>query len=213
MLNNRLHLRLGKAPERLLLFPLLALWAGTGVGRALQLQGDVIKNQVSSAAQTASAAAQGSTAAAAPAKRPAAKRAPSKTGGAAPLPAPPKSPAIIGLRDPFKLPPPPGPGSETTSASEELKGPLPPGTRGLVVNQLRLEGVVRLDQSNTMIAMVTSYTNRAYFLRENDAVYNGVVEKITPDSVSFKENYLDNFGRAQVREVVKRLTGAAGEGR
>jgi len=213
MLNDRVHLRLGRAPERLLLFPLLVLGTGTGVGRALQLQGDVIKNQVSSAAQTASAAARGSTAGSAPAKRPAAKRAPSKTGGAAPLPAPPKSPTIIGLRDPFKLPPPPGPGTETTTASEELKGPLPPGTRGLVVNQLRLEGVVRLDQSNTMIAMVSNYTNRAYFLRENDAVYNGVVEKITPDSVSFKENYLDNFGRAQVREIVKRLTGAGGEGR
>lgn len=214
MLNDRLHLRLGNALGRLLLLPLVALWAGTGVGRALQLQGDVIKNQVSSAAQTASAASQGSTTAAAPAKRPAGKRAPAKTGGAPPLPAPPRSPQIVGLRDPFKLPPPPGPGSESASASsDELKGPLPPGTRGLVINQLRLEGVVRLDQSNTMIAVVTNYTNRAYFLRENDAVYNGVVEKIAPDSITFKENYLDNFGRAQVREVVKRLTGALGEGR
>jgi len=97
---------------------------------------------------------------------------------------------------------------------EELKGPMPPGTRGLVINQLKLQGVVRLDLSNSMIAVVVPvYANRAYFLRENDAVYNGAVSKITPDSIYFKENFLDRYGRAQVREVVKRLGSASGEGR
>jgi hypothetical protein len=64
-----------------------------------------------------------------------------------------------------------------------------------------------------MIAVITNYTNRAYFLREGDAVYNGVVAKITPDSIIFRENYLDQYGRAQVREIAKRLSGAPGEGR
>ncbi len=91
---------------------------------------------------------------------------------------------------------------------------MPPGTRGLVINQLKLQGVVRLDLSNSMIAVVVPvYANRAYFLRENDAVYNGAVSKITPDSIYFKENFLDRYGRAQVREVVKRLGSASGEGR
>ena len=64
-----------------------------------------------------------------------------------------------------------------------------------------------------MIAVVTNYTKRAYFLRENDTVYNGVVSKITPDAVYFKENTLDSNGRVGAHEVVMRLGSAPGEGR
>jgi hypothetical protein len=64
-----------------------------------------------------------------------------------------------------------------------------------------------------MLAVVINPANRAYFLRQNDAVYNGVVSKITPDSVQFRENYLDPNGRVQTREVVKRLGQAPGERR
>jgi hypothetical protein len=110
--------------------------------------------------------------------------------------------SVTGKRDPFKLPPPPQPGRE---GMQQITGPLPPGPRGLVISQLRVEGIVRLDTNNTMIAVVDNNRNRAYFLRENDAVYNGVVSKITPDSVIFRENALDQNGRLQVREVVKRL--------
>jgi hypothetical protein len=92
-------------------------------------------------------------------------------------------------------------------------GPLPPGLRGLVIAQLILEGVVRLDTTNKMIAVVTNNTKRAYFLRENDAVYNGVVSKIAPDAVYFKENHFDPSGRVSSVEVVKRLPSAPGEGR
>jgi hypothetical protein len=113
----------------------------------------------------------------------------------------PKTPPLEGHRDPFKLPGPPASGGE---AGGPL-GPLPPGMRGLVINRLRLEGIVRLDTTNTMIAVVDTNANRAYFLRENDAVYNGVVAKITPDSVIFRENALDQNGKVYVREVVLRL--------
>lgn len=113
-----------------------------------------------------------------------------------------------GRRDPFQLPPPPGKGEEAG-----ITGPLPPGKRGLVIGQLRLEGIVREDKSNTMIAVVTNETNRAYFLRDNDEVYNGVVSKITPDSVYFRENALQSNGQLVSREVVKKLSLAPGEGR
>jgi hypothetical protein len=83
----------------------------------------------------------------------------------------------------------------------------------LVISQLKLEGIVRLDTTNTMIAVVDTAANRAYFLRENDAVYNGVVSKITPDSVYFRENALDASGNVVTREVVKRLSPGPGEGR
>jgi len=119
---------------------------------------------------------------------------------------------VTGKRDPFKLPPPPGTkGAE--GIPEFAAGPLPPGTRGLIISQLRLQGVVREETNNKMIAVVTKETKRAYFLKNNDAVYNGVVSKITPDAVYFKENVLDQNGRVSTREVVKRLGSAPGEGR
>jgi len=118
---------------------------------------------------------------------------------------------LTGRRDPFKLPT-----ALTTPgvpASPETMGPLPPGNRGLVIDQLVLEGVVRQETTNTQIAVVTNASKRAYFLRENDAVYNGVVSKITLDSVTFSENALDQNGRVHTHDVVKRLSPAPGEGR
>jgi len=61
--------------------------------------------------------------------------------------------------------------------------------------------------------VVTNETGRAYFLHENESLYNGVVSKITSDAVYFKENVLDVNGRVTSREVVKRLGSAPGEGR
>ena len=92
-------------------------------------------------------------------------------------------------------------------------GVLPAGKRGLLISQLKLEGVVRQQSANKMTAMVVDQRKLAYFLHENDSVYNGVVSKITPDAVYFKENVLDSNGRVTTREVVKRLGSAPGEGR
>ena len=118
---------------------------------------------------------------------------------------------MAGKRDPFKLPPPPG--NKALEGVPESAGPLPPGNRGLIISQLKLEGVVHQEASNKMLAVVTNDTKRAYFLTENDAVYNGAVSKITPDAVYFKENVLDQNGRVSAREVIKRLGSAPGEGR
>jgi len=133
-----------------------------------------------------------------------------KTGGAPPAPKAPVEKEIAGRRDPFKLP---GPPVQGQGVVEQMLGPLPPGTRGLLISQLRLEGIVRLDTTNTMIVVVDNNTNRAYFLRENDAVYDGVVTKITPDSVTFKQNYSEPGGPSGVRDVVKRMSPGPGEGR
>ena len=47
--------------------------------------------------------------------------------------------------------------------------------------------------------------NKAYFLRENDPVFNGYVVKITGDSVVFQETVQDKLGKPFTREVVKRI--------
>jgi hypothetical protein len=119
-----------------------------------------------------------------------------------------------GKRDPFKIP---EVGSARASAGNVLEsepgGVLPQGKRGLLISHLKLEGVVREQATNKMIAVVTNETKLAHFLYESDAVYNGIVSKITPDAVYFKENVLDANGRVTTREVVKRLGAAPGEGR
>jgi hypothetical protein len=120
-----------------------------------------------------------------------------------------------GKRDPFKAPEiaTEKVGGETILESAPPGGVLPTGKRGLLISHLTLEGVVREQTSNKMIAVVTNETGVARFLYENDSLYNGVVSKITPDAVYFKENVLDSNGRVTTREVVKRLGSAPGEGR
>jgi hypothetical protein len=82
-----------------------------------------------------------------------------------------------------------------------------------VISGLRLEGIVRQQPADEMIAVVTNDTKRAYFLRVNDTVYNGVVSKITPAAIYFKENTLTAQGRVVTREVEIKLGSALGEGR
>ena len=102
-------------------------------------------------------------------------------------------PLAAGKRDPFKLPELPSPGAAVRGHfGIPPGGVLPPGKRGLLISQLVLEGVVREQTANKMIAVVTNETKGAYFLHENDSLYNGVVSKITPDAVYFKENVLDS---------------------
>jgi Tfp pilus assembly protein PilP len=78
------------------------------------------------------------------------------------------------------------------------------GKKCLVIDQINLQGVVK--SANGNIAVVTNSAKRAYFLRENDGLYNGRVQRITPDQVVFIENVVDRLGRASTREVVKRVT-------
>jgi hypothetical protein len=60
-----------------------------------------------------------------------------------------------------------------------------------------------------MIAVVSNPLNKAYFLHENDPVYNGFVVRITPDSVVFSEQVTDKFGKKSTREVVKKVNAPA----
>ena len=86
---------------------------------------------------------------------------------------------------------------------------LPPGKAGLQVSTLRLDGIVRAP--NGMIAVVTNPQARTYFLREGDQLYDGRVEKIAMDGVSFHELGKDAFGKPVERQVNKRIYSSAGE--
>jgi hypothetical protein len=81
------------------------------------------------------------------------------------------------------------------------------GKRCLAIDQINLKGVVKADSG--MIAVVVNTLNKAYFLRENDPVFNGFVVKITGDSIIFKETVQDRLGKPSMREVTKKITTSA----
>jgi hypothetical protein len=78
------------------------------------------------------------------------------------------------------------------------------GKRCLAIDQIALRGIVKSDGG--MIAVVVNSLDKAYFLRENDPVFNGYVLKISGDSVVFKETVQDKLGHLSTREVVKKIT-------
>jgi Tfp pilus assembly protein PilP len=111
--------------------------------------------------------------------------------------------AKVSRRDPFES----LVGREKAAA--EVSKNLPPGKAGLQVASLRLDGIVR--SPNGMIAVVTNPQSRTYFLREGDQLYDGRVEKIAMDGVSFHEIGKDAFGKPVERQVNKRIYPSAGE--
>jgi hypothetical protein len=86
---------------------------------------------------------------------------------------------------------------------------LPPGKLGLQVSTLRLDGIVRAP--NGMIAVVSNPQARTYFLREGDRLFDGSVEKISMDGVSFHEEGKDAFGKPVEHQVNKRIYSSPGE--
>jgi Tfp pilus assembly protein PilP len=82
------------------------------------------------------------------------------------------------------------------------------GKRCLVIPELILQGTIK-DTSGKMMAVVANSIKKTYFLRENDQVFQGSVEKITSDSIIFREYVKDGLGRETAREVVKKLVPAS----
>jgi Tfp pilus assembly protein PilP len=85
---------------------------------------------------------------------------------------------------------------------------LPPGKAGLVIATVRVDGAVH--SPSGMIAVVSNPENSVYFIREGDRLYDGDVEKIGLDGVTFRENSKDAFGKPVERTVTKRIYASAG---
>src|SRR5581483_2955962 len=77
------------------------------------------------------------------------------------------------------------------------------GKRCLTIDQVALKGVLKSEAG--MIAVVVNALDKAYFLRENDPVFNGYVVKITGDSIVFKETFHDRLGKTLTRDVTKTI--------
>jgi Tfp pilus assembly protein PilP len=102
--------------------------------------------------------------------------------------------AMTGKRDPFFSP----------VVQDNSGSGCSTGKKCLEIGQINVRGVVKSDAG--YIAVVTNSQDKAYFLHENDPVFNGYVLKITGDSVVFQETVQDKLGKPFLREVTKKLT-------
>jgi Tfp pilus assembly protein PilP len=157
-------------------------------------------------AAKAPAKAQESAAAKAPVKAPEPAKAENKEKELVAAKAPAEKPAEekpVVRRDPFD--------TLLTKARASNAPPenLPPGKAGLVVDTLRINGIVH--GPGGMIAIVSNSQQRVYFLREGDKLYDGDVQKIALDEIAFHENGKDAFGKPLERVVTKRLYPTPGE--
>lgn len=189
----------------LIVTALLALTAGGGMQLPAQTQpppkspqGD---KQTAKPSVPAKPAAQAAPATKKP-KQPAKKAARTTKAPKTAKPAAAKKEVRVARRDPFD----PLVGKQHSGGASER---LPPGKAGLVVNTLRVDGIVR--SPNGMIAVVSNPQQRVYFLREGDQLYDGKVEHITLEAVAFHEVGKDAFGKPVERQVIKRLYPSAGE--
>jgi Tfp pilus assembly protein PilP len=135
------------------------------------------------------------------AKKIVAKPAPKAPAQAIKAPEPPASPkpeepkwAMNGKRDPFFSP----------VVQQSTGSGCSTGKKCLEIGQINVRGVVKSETG--FIAVVTNSLNKAYFLHENDPVFNGYVMRITGDTVVFQETVQDKLGKPLTREVVKRIT-------
>src|SRR5262249_3559169 len=129
-----------------------------------------------------------------------AKSGPAKAAAVSPEPPQkeaPKPRGAAGRRDPFVSP-------LRVGGANRAPVNCTTGKRCLSIPELVLQGTVR-DISGKMLAVVATSSRRTYTLRENDQVFNGSVEKITTDSIIFREFVKDLLGRETAREVVKKM--------
>ncbi len=102
--------------------------------------------------------------------------------------------AMNGKRDPFFSP----------VVQQQSGSGCSTGKKCLEIGQINVRGVVKAESG--FIAVVTNSLNKAYFLHENDPVFNGYVMRITGDSVVFQETVQDKLGKSVTREVTKKIT-------
>ena len=101
-----------------------------------------------------------------------------------------------GRRDPFQ--------SLIGPAPKLAPGQRPPGPPGFLIDEIKLQGVVRTKQQG-LVAMVNGPDNKGYLIRVGDKVLDGEVVRITPSSVVFRQEVNDPTRIERFREVVKDL--------
>lgn len=100
-----------------------------------------------------------------------------------------------GRRDPFR--------SLIGPAPKLEPGQRPPGTRGFLIDEMRLQGI--FTTRHGLNAMVSGPDNKGHLLRVGDKVLDGEVIRITKTAVVFRQEVNDPTRIERYREVVKDL--------
>jgi Tfp pilus assembly protein PilP len=102
-----------------------------------------------------------------------------------------------GRRDPFQ--------SLIGPAPKLAGGVRKPGPPGFLIDEIKLQGVVRTRQQG-LLAMINGPDNKGYLIKVGDKVLDGEVIRITPSSVVFRQEVNDPTRIERFREVVKDLS-------
>ena len=100
-----------------------------------------------------------------------------------------------GRRDPFRS-------LLARQAKEEL-GQRPPGLRGMGIEEIKLQGILRIPEG--YVAMIQGTDNMSYLIRPGTVLYDGTVELIEQGKVVFKMQVADPKSLKPYREVVRTL--------
>ena len=100
-----------------------------------------------------------------------------------------------GRRDPFR--------SLLRGRQREDLGERPPGLRGMGVEEIRLEGIIKLPEG--YVGMVQGTDNLSYLIRPGTVLYDGSVESVEQNQVTFKVQVADPKSLKPYREVVRTL--------
>lgn len=98
-------------------------------------------------------------------------------------------------RDPFR--------SLLAGPLKEDLGERPPGLRGMGIEEIKLQGVLRLPEG--YVAMVQGTDNLSYMIRAGMTLYDGTVDRVEPGRVVFKLQVSDPKSLKPYREVVRVL--------
>jgi len=80
----------------------------------------------------------------------------------------------------------------------------PPGLPGMLVEELRLEGII--ETPSGILAFVLGRDNVSYIIRPGTKLYNGEVAEIQPKKVVFRQNVNDPKRLKPYDEVVREIT-------
>jgi type IV pilus assembly protein PilP len=100
-----------------------------------------------------------------------------------------------GRRDPFRS-------LLARQAKEEL-GQRPPGLRGMGIEEIRLQGILKIPEG--YVAMIAGTDNMSYLIRPGTVLYDGNVESIEQGKVVFRMQVADPKSLKPYREVVRTL--------
>jgi Tfp pilus assembly protein PilP len=100
-----------------------------------------------------------------------------------------------GRRDPFR--------SLLIRQAKEEWGSRPPGLRGMGIEEIKLQGILKLSEG--YVAMVQGTDNMSYLVRSGSVLFDGTVETIEQGRVVFRMQVADPKSLKPYREVVRTL--------